>query len=526
MKKINPVSAIIIICFFSIIGWYSVSNFPVISKSISDFIEHRSTLRKLNEDLTAEFKSDDLFRKDDFINLNGLYGKISRRRLFNSTVLMKNGMVTPNRQNLGLSKSAIEKRVNSLVDFSNYVSEQGADFFYVQLPAKYDMSSALLPDGHKTNVPKDTEKILKNFSDAGINIIDLLPVLTTTEEEINLYFYKTDHHWKPSGAFKAFQTIMEYLQIKYPKEPYSSSVVKLNNWTIHDIPIQNLGSMGKRVGKYYVGMDSLQWMTPNFYTNLSLYIPKDRLFYKGDYSSVFIRDKYLQDVGDIFHTEYYFVYIGKNYPLTQTRNINAMSSQKLLIIDDSFDRPLQTFFSMVFREVDTLDPRLYGSGTIKEYVNQTKPDLVMLALHSNGIVNDEFFSFSNDEDVLLSETKRILLDESATHDIDDSIKYLSFYKNEFENEKYYTVNIQDIRPFNSDTESISVVLYDVKKKKKISETMLDIEFCNFTSECEWTFRTPDSGSSYLELRLYSGSNNVDFSVGNIKLCERELVKND
>ena len=84
------------------------------------------------------------------------------------------------------------------------------------------------------------------------------------------------------------------------------------------------------------------------------------------------------------HTDNYFVYIGDNYPFTRTENYMPLSDQKVLLLHDSYSLPVIAFLSTVFCEVDAIDTRSYADYypemPVKTYVEQNRPDIVIMAL--------------------------------------------------------------------------------------------------------------------------------------------------
>ncbi len=524
MKKNNTIFWLIIGSFFLITGWYTVCNFPIISQSISEFLINNMTVRKLNKNLTAKMKSNDLFLKDEFINLNGLYGRLSGRRQLNGIILLKNGMLANNRTTVDLESKKMQKKYQNLIELDNYVSSYGGHLIFAQFPKKNDMENKLLPAGRGSDIPQKIEKMLDSFKHEGIDVIDTLPMLSATETDIEEYFYRTDHHWKPIAAFKTYQVIMDRLKEIYPDEPYDENMMKIENWTIHEIPDQFLGSHGKRVGIYFAGLDPLQWITPNFDTALSFYNSKTKTFYAGSYENVYIREEYLKPNPDYLHTTNYAVYTGGDFPLIQSKNVKAPSSQRLLIIKDSFVRPLLTFLSVQFRQTDVIDPRHYTVNSIMEYINQTKPDIVLVGQCSDMVIHKEYFEYSGqNDDYLLDE--RIELQEASGNIAPEKNKnnYKTLFDC-FENEKYYTVSFPEISVTAGESDGVSVALYDSLNNKIINETVIDISYCNKYGDCEWTFQAPESGSRFSKLLIYAGirgkTNSIGIDYDDVHLFER------
>ena len=383
------VSGIIIVSFLVLIGWFTLFNFPILSQQLSDFITHPTDIFTFGDEISEIMKSDNLYHKDDFINLNGLYGRLSGRRLYNEVILMRNGMLNYGDMNLNAKTYEIPL---ILSDFNDFVKEHGSKFVYIQFPGKYDSENALMPYGLSPQIRKEANGLVDLIQKAGVDVLDFQPLLADTAEDIENNFYITDHHWKPSAAFTAFQKIIEYMKLLFPEESYDCAALDISNWTIHEVPDQFLGSLGRRVGVYFRGLDALQYMTPNFETKISFSYPLEKTYIEGDFEKALIREGYLEPGKDKLHTDYFFVYIGNNYPFVITKNEQPVSDQKVLLIHDSYALPIIAFLSTIFKEVDSIDPRSYASYyqdiPIKDYVEQSQPDIVIMALSPYpGVIN-------------------------------------------------------------------------------------------------------------------------------------------
>ena len=528
MKRTKIVTFLIIASFFLLIGWFTFCNYGTIAETLSEFIDHRGSIGQLSTDITNQMNSDDLFHKDEFINLNGLYGRISGRRLYNEVLLLNNGYLTDPQQTLELNGRSIQWKTEDLVDFANSVEDRGSHFIYAQFPDKYDMDKVLMPEGYGSDIPKEVENMLNSFQKAGIDVVDTLPQLTQSAEDIEENFYRTDHHWKPAAAFKAFQIIMEHLKEIYPDQPYDKNIMNPDNWTVHEKPDWYLGSFGRRVGEYYAGLDSLYWMTPNFETNVSFYNAQTNEFYSGDYETAFLRDDYIQNKGNVLHRYPYVVYIGGDYSITKSRNLSASSDQKILIIKDSYTLPLQTFFSMIFREVETLDPRYYKASTMLEYIDQTHPDIVIMGISTQNISGNPYIIPVDPKTILLDENKELLLKSDYEIKAGTNTENYGIIYDKLESTKYYTLEIPEIIIEEGETEGFTVGIYNFKNKKLVNQTIFDIDYCNKYGDCEWTFQAPKD-SKNIALLIYaiiSGkTNNIALKFENIQLFAREPETN-
>lgn len=144
------------------------------------------------------------------------------------------------------------KRISALADeisnLSDYLSEQGVPFLYVQLPNKEPLSGQVFPVGAASYGNKRADSLLSQLSVEGVKVLDLRPQLIQTPEMTEQYFYKTDHHWNADGAFAAYQEILSCLHESFPEGNIDLTYAQADQWERHSIDDWFLGSHGKRVG--------------------------------------------------------------------------------------------------------------------------------------------------------------------------------------------------------------------------------------------------------------------------------------
>ena len=387
MKK---TAVFLTVSFLLFIALFSAGNFPLVIKTAADHFRSGSEFRS---SLTDAFRSDGFFLRNELITLNGGYARLSGRRFYNNVILLKNGYLT-----LPLSTGLdAERHARTYADLDQFIRQRGGQFLYVQLPYKLDMDGTLLPDGLEDyGNYGPAEGFVEALREKGVDVVDTIPVLSRDAAEVEANYYRTDHHWKPSAAYKAFGIIMARLDERFPGAFPDGPYRHREDWEIREIPDQFLGSLGKRVGPLFAGPDTLEWMEPRFETELSFFVPEDDRFVSGSYEDVFLMPEYMEPGGDKMDINHYEIYTGGDHALTQSRNPGAPADMKLLLIEDSYMLPLKTFFAMAFREVDAIDPRTYTDSSVYEYIDRTRPDLVITALTPGSFEYRQYFRFSGE----------------------------------------------------------------------------------------------------------------------------------
>lgn len=365
----------------------SAVNLKIVKVPLEKFIKKESDFEGFADEIQKSYLSDSFDHKNDFVNVNGFFAKLTGRRVLNNVVKLNNGM-------LGRTLGHVDTvpLANGISEFSDYLSEKDIPFLYIQIPVKESLDGKSYPVGVNFYGNKNSDSILSQLSACGVNTLDLRPFISQTSEMLEQYFSKTDHHWNSDGAFVAFQKILNRLNQSLPEANIDMTYAQADHWERHSLNNWFLGSLGKRVGNFFGGTDPLIWYTPVFETEMSFSVPEKAMFYRGDFSKANIRTMYIEDK-DYFRYDAYCVYIGTNYSLGQHRNLNAPSPLKVLMIKDSFSLPLEAYLSTVFQEVDALDPRAFTDCTFAEYVERAKPDIVILTMNPSVFVNEEYQNF-------------------------------------------------------------------------------------------------------------------------------------
>ena len=258
----------------------TIANAAMFTQPISEFIEGQGTFSNMTPKIASAYLSDGFWQKTSFIDLNGLFERLTAQREVNGVYRLNNGMLT-NKDYVEKKRWAFEEPAAGITALASMLNTQGIPFLFVMRPVKMDINEELLPAGLTDYKSENEEKMLSLLAQGGVDTLDLRPELTGSVEQVGRYFYRTDHHWNADGAFVAFQMIMRRLHEKNPSIQPAYTDASL--WERHSLDNWFLGSDGKRVGQFYAGVDPLVWYTPRFPTRMSCINDKYRTVYKGDY---------------------------------------------------------------------------------------------------------------------------------------------------------------------------------------------------------------------------------------------------
>ena len=464
---------------------------------------HGSGFQKAKKTVQDNLLGERLRGRDELLSLNGGYAGLQGRSLYNQVQRMTNGMlISPTSSMMDTTDF-----VNSLDRFHRFLQARGIPFLFVLAPYKEPTSETLLPTGVTDMTNAIADRTLGMLAERNVPYLDLRETMSRTKEQVEKYFYRTDHHWNADGSFFAYQQIMEAIQSLFPdtKMTYADSSL----WEEFILPNWWLGAQGKRVGPYFAGTEDLDYYLPAFETHMTRY-SIGVWAVKGTFRDANIREWYLE-YSDYMKLNHYFRYLGGGYPLTLHRNAKAENQLNLLMIGDSFKHPVEAFLSTEFTSLDVLDPRQYGKMKESDYVRLNPPDMVIV-LNFPGTLWDDGFSNlgSGGSDPVIDEESQ--WNELSIRPIDLTTNY-EVLPVELKSGKSYILTVDQIRVDEGYPAGANVILCD-NWNYEVDQTIFDIDYGNQFG-FRWGFRIPESDDSEAtyHLRFYAGISEGTANVG-------------
>ena len=499
-KLQKKVQIAVAFCFFTMIAGLSLSIRTKLPFAIKQHFKSLLCPVSVTEDITASYVLDEFYGKNVFIDLNGLFARLTGRRTYNETTRLNNGMLSSDKESIE-TIAEMQSLSNALKDFSQKLQAIDIPFLYVQAPYKMDLQEKLLPTGMVERWNEQIDNLMAHISQSPVRSLDLRPDLTGTAEQCELSFYKTDYHWSPDGAFLAFRIIMNWMEDS-GGFPLHTTYTEAEYWERHEKANWFLGSFGKRVGQYYGGVDPLIWYTPNFETHMSCSIPHHREILCGDYSDAVIRKQYI-DNRNLYDDDPYCLYIGGNYPLYRLRNAKAPNNMRILMIQDSFTLPLVPFLSTEFTEIDVIDPRYYTRSSILEYCAWTQPDVVMMILSPASTTNHSYASIGNGHADLpvQKKSRNLLSDYSVTVRAKDSNYNYAELPVRLTAGKEYSFSVDSLSLLSGETTGVSIIVYDYDNRLIVSEEILAMDCMRFRGDQQLFFKLPKDGDEDVNYKI-------------------------
>ena len=286
----------------------------------------------------------------------------------------------------------LEACANALSELAQEANDRGAELIFVQAPARYDPDYVTLPLSRSSISAKTVdalEELLKENED--VHSLNLQRYFHEQEIPFDTWFYKTDHHWTTQMAFLAYQKLCEVIngEMGIEIDPFFYAT---ESWESELFENAFLGSFGEKVGRGFVGNDSLELFFPKFETEYQMTSSGDPYTSIEKKPGITVNGTFTETALNMSTATYsYGSYLGGDICEVRLFNSKAATDKKVLIIKDSFAKPVAAFLSTCFAETRCLDLRYYKDG-IQNYLDSYQPDLVVV-LYNPTVYSDNFFSF-------------------------------------------------------------------------------------------------------------------------------------
>ena len=382
MKRITQI--LYIVLFVTMIGLGTLLNVPQLIAVASKAVQE-NTYEAWSTVIDLEYRNT-FWNKYEFVDLNGAVHKILGQREMNGAVKLDNGKLV-----VVLDERPVWQQAQSTGEFYDWLQEKQIEFCYVQVPYEICKYDGQLPAGVEDFSNIDADIFLNLITREGVPYLDLREKMH--ENGLSHYdaFFQTDHHWTIETSFWAYSTVVEYLEtvldIKVPQE--YTDITSYYTETYEDCV---LGSNGRKTGITYSGLDDITLIYPKKDVSVSFEAIEEGIYREGDFQEAFMDYSFLEGE-NLYEMSQYNVYIGEDYPTTEQICQEAPANKKILLIKDSYFRPVQAFLGMAFSQVNTIDMR-YFTGSVKEYIEEVQPDIVLLCYNPYMVHDTSNFRFA------------------------------------------------------------------------------------------------------------------------------------
>ncbi|MBK5247024.1 MAG: hypothetical protein JJE49_07150 [Peptostreptococcaceae bacterium] len=335
----------------------------------------------------------DTYRRSDFNELFGFVQKSLGKKILQDPEYGQIYKTTDNQIIFSVKERDVDPAIRRIAELKKELDKAGIPLLYVQAPFKVSGDVQTLPANITDYADKNADRFLDGLTENGIKYLDLRPLLRDGSKRQNELFFDTDHHWRIETAFDATWFIGRLLNKEYG---FSIDKKIMNLESYHAKTYKNFfqGSMGRRVGILYGGVDDFTLITPAFSTNLTVERHDksyDEVITGPFEASVLVKNNLDEDLP--IDTNRYAVYRGDNAELVFKNNLEASNS--VILIKDSFGLPVYSFLAPAIKETRALDMRYFDENVV-DYAKGNNPDIVIIMYNADSF-NDEMFDFKLDQ---------------------------------------------------------------------------------------------------------------------------------
>lgn len=399
MKNVNRsfIVFFFLVIFIGSLGFFNLLTIKQIGYQViygyrDEDANNLSFLNKISyvKDNIEEIIDKNVGMRENYIEINGLIN-----RLLGVDVVIDAGRVVYKLKdgNLALKYSeadteSIRHNADELIKFNEYLKEKNIPMIYMSVPNKIDAENPKLPIGNYDYSNLTTDIFLSFLDENDVNYMDIRSLIKDDSIDYSSIFFKTDHHWKIESALWATGKLLEKMSVDYG-HTYNKELINIENYNSQLYEKWFLGSIGKRVGRLYGGVDDINIITPNFNTNFEYTINNNTPII-GSFSESLLFYDHINNK-DYYNKNPYATYLNGDFAKTLIKNNLNVDGGKVLLIRDSSACPLAAFLALCVGEITTIDLRYNQETNVINYINEYNPDYVIFSYTSGRIkVNDAF----------------------------------------------------------------------------------------------------------------------------------------
>jgi hypothetical protein len=303
---------------------------------------------------------------------------------YNGVVKLSDGYLTSYTEKIDVTEDS-----EALIDLDGYCQNKNIDFLYVQAPYKISEYDDTGISGTVDFSNQNADELLAQLDKKGIDYYDIRETIHENNLNNHELFYKTDHHWLTTTALWAAQNILSFCNDRYDLNA-DLSLLDSDNFDYVTYENWYLGSQGRKLTLARCEPDDFTLFYPKYETSFSYIVPDKGIDTVGDFLVTY-------DMSQVEKCDYYNLspYHACNYgdrPLIQIENQLSVDDNKILLVHDSFSDPMISNLALAEKNVDAIDLRDF-TGSLKSYIDESNPDLVIIMYNPSAIGNESLFDF-------------------------------------------------------------------------------------------------------------------------------------
>lgn len=357
--------------------------------SLAKDLENENTLRGVIQDV-EEFTQKSVLLKYPIVECYGLLQKTMGKREMNNFDLVKDRLGYLHSGNFyvgfGDDQRTIAVNYRRLLE---YCAGFGTKAGVVITPMKTAPENGRYPGIPYNSFLPEANTLLSWLRYYNVPCLDL----TELPEESGLgyegSFYKTDHHWTTPAAFYGYCRILDWLaELDGKPLEGSSETRKAEYYSIETDWI--FGSQGRRAGLLYSGgIEPFSVYYPRNdgeYALKTLDNGKEREYF-GGFRGTLADDTYKMKIREDLYgsSSYDLCFLHGLHDLTQIENYANPEGLRILLLCDSYSKPLGCFLAQNVSHLDLVYNLGSERGNVLEMVQENQYDYVIACLYPENL---------------------------------------------------------------------------------------------------------------------------------------------
>lgn len=280
----------------------------------------------------------------------------------------------------------------------DYVSPSGTKVMFVVPSSKVPLQDSNLREGLPINDPEmKTVDTLFWMNRLGIDTLNLNLYFPSENLSFEDTFFRTDHHWTIPAAFEATKILVSEMNRLYGVDlDPGGYYLDENQYEKITYPDIMLGSMGRRTGVNFVGLDDFTVLWPKYSLNIdreSLNSIGRASHRSGSILETLILPDFLIEKDNIYGESVYSLYLNGVRPYEHIQNLDNPDGPKILMIRDSYFSPVIAFLTPLCSEIDAIwFLEELEQIDIEDYIKENEFDYIIMEVYPFNI-DDAAFAF-------------------------------------------------------------------------------------------------------------------------------------
>jgi len=252
-----------------------------------------------------------------------------------------------------------------------HIEACGGEFTYVGFPEQRVYFEDAFPsymNGHKQEAEAADTIFAEALAAEGVNFLDMRQVYAAQGDPAE-YYSAVDHHYNYYGAYAAYRAILD----KLAGDGWELSVVTEEDVEFVALPNPYIGSRNRKLYNLWPNSDQA-----------IISVQKEPVpFTRTDNGQPSEKPLFVTPTTEELPATYN-MYMGGDFAETVLET-NRPELPDALIFGDSFTNALETMLYTAFDETRILDLRHYTEMSLKDYITEHQPEIVLC------IINDTFY---------------------------------------------------------------------------------------------------------------------------------------